>query len=86
MTEKEDKLFKFLLECNRRCNIPDLNSFVANIKDGMVYVECRGYETYIESRTYNENQNEHKTKWAGTTIAAANRLEMLGMDFNSIEI
>lgn len=81
---KGDKIFKLLLKCNRNTNKPDKHSFVANIENGTVYVECRGFEIYIESRIYGEQ--EKVVRWSGSTIAAANRLEKLGIDLISIEM
>lgn len=82
--DNNEKLFKFLLKCNRNHNTPDLHSFTAKIRNGTVFVDCRGYETYVESIIYDKNGNEKKSKFVGTTIAAANRLEMLGIDLDSI--
>jgi len=81
-----DKIFKLLNQCNRNHSTPDLHSFVASIPHGSVFVDCRGFEVYIESTTYNENAKEHRTQWAGTLMAAANRLEKMGIDLLSIEI
>lgn len=82
----DDKIFKFLQKCNLQHATPDLHSFKANIKNGVVFVDCRGYETFIESITYDTDGNEISQRFVGTTIAAANRLEMLQMDFNSIDM
>lgn len=82
----DDKIFKFLQKCNRQHATPDLHSFKANIKNGVVFVDCRGYETFIESITCDTDGNEISQRFVGTTIAAANRLEMLQMDFNSIDM
>ncbi len=82
----KDELHKFLLKCNRRHETPDMHSFKANIKDGVVFVDCRGFEVYVESITYDAAGNEKRTQFAGTTIAAANRLEMLQIDLDSIEM
>lgn len=80
-----DLIFKFLQKCNTNANKPDLHSFKAKIKGGVVFVECRGYEVFIESYTY-DKRNEICNRWVGTTIAAANRLEKLGIEFNSIDM
>lgn len=76
-----DKIFKFLQKCNTNCHKPDLHSFTARINGGIVYVECRGYDVYIESQIFDK-----KTQWVGTTVAAANRLEMLGIEFDTIDM
>ena len=81
---KADEIFKLLQKCNRNSNKPDLHSFRADIQDGTVYVECRGFEIYIESRIYGEQ--EKVCRWVGNTISAANRLAMLNMDLLSVEM
>ena len=80
--EYGDKIFKRLQWHNSRIHIPDLHSFVADIENGRVFVECRGYEI-IESRTYKDDVETVNT-WCGTIIAAANRLELLKIDLDSI--
>ena len=81
-----DKVFKLLTKMNRQPLKKDLHTFKAKIKNGVVWVECRGYEIFIETYLYDEKGNETRTQWAGTTIAAANRLELLEIDFDTIEI
>lgn len=81
-----DKIFKFLQRCNRYAHTPDLHSFKAKIEKGTVWVECRGFEVFIESRTYDSKGAETIKSWAGSTIAAANRLELLKMDFSTIDM
>lgn len=83
---EKERLFKFMQRCNRMWSTPDLHSFKANIKNGYVWVECRGYETYVESHTYDADGNEQITRFVGTTVAATNRLEMLGIEFDSIDM
>lgn len=82
-----DAIFFFLtkLQINKHVNEP--HSFKAKIRDGEVHVECRGYEVYIES-SYQIPNSERKMidRFAGTTVAAANRLEALGIEFESIEM
>lgn len=85
MTEG-DKIFKFLQNCNKQRHTPDLHSFKAKIEKGTVWVECRGFEVFIESLTYNDKGLEIRTPWVGNTVAAANRLELLKMDFNTIDM
>ncbi len=80
-----DKIFKLLHQCNKDSDKPDLHSFIANIKDGTVFVECRGYEVYIDS-TLRGGNGEKKSRWVGTTTAASNKLEMLGIDLQSVDI
>lgn len=82
----KETIFTILQKMNRKAKTADLHSFEANIKSGVVFVECRGYEVFIKSFVYDDKGEETRTEWTGTTIAAANRLEMLGIDFDSIEV
>lgn len=83
-----DRIFKFLQKCNRNHYVPDLHSFQAKINGGTVYVDCRGFEVYIETHIFDKNTTDifKKSQWVGTTIAAANRLEKLGMDLDTIDM
>lgn len=81
---KSDEIFKLLQKCNRNSYKSDLHSFTADIQGGTVYVECRGFEVYIESRIYGEQEKVYH--WTGNTMAAANRLAMLNMDLLSVEM
>jgi len=84
--EQRDRIFKLLQKLNRKPLKEDLHSFRAKIKNGIVFVECRGYEIYIESFEYDKNGKETRKTWAGVPIASANRLYELGLDLESIEI
>lgn len=77
----KDNLLKLILSCCKDYNKPDMHSFIAKIKNGTVVVECRKNEVYIQE--YYENKIN---KFAGLPVAAANRLEMLGIDYESIEV
>ena len=81
-----DMIFKWLQKCNKNARKPDLHSFKANIKNGVVWVDCRGYEVFMESFIRDKDGNEIRTPWAGTVMAAANRLEKLGMILGSIDM
>jgi hypothetical protein len=81
---KSDEIFKLLQKCNRNSNKPDLHSFTADVQNGTVYVECRGFEVYIESRIYGEREKVYR--WVGNTMAAANRLAALNIDLLSVEM
>ena len=78
-----DKIFKFLQKRQKNCNKADLHSFTINTTApcGKAFVECRGYEIYIELHA-----SENVDRWVGTTVAAANRLEKFGADYLSIEL
>lgn len=80
----EDKILKLLQKCNIAANKSDEHSFMASVQNGTVWVECRGFEVYIESRIYGEQGKV--SRWVGTTVAAANRLEMMNIDLSSIEL
>lgn len=77
-----DKIFKLLQSLERNVNTPDLHSFKANTKNGVVFVEARPGGIYISEMRADETRGE----WAGLAIACANRLEMLGVDLDSVEI
>ena len=77
-----DKIFKLLQTLERNINKPDLHSFKARIKNGVVFVEARRGEVYISEMRADTTH----VGWAGTYMAAANRLEMLGLDLDSVEI
>ncbi len=81
----QDKIYKLLLKCNRKHYEPDMHSFRADIKNGVAFVECRGHEIFIETRKY-ENGNENISQWAGSLLAATNKLELLQIDLLSVEI
>lgn len=81
-----DKIFKLLQKLGRNLHYPDIHSFKANTKDGVVFAEAREGEVYIRHIPNNAETASEYTDWAGTYIAAANRLEMLGLDLNSVEI
>lgn len=83
-TELSDRIFKFLQKCNKEAHISDMHSFEATVKGGKAWVECRGNEVFITHQVFTEKDNngeEVRHSWAGTTIAAANRLALLGMEF-----
>jgi len=81
-TSYGDKILKLLQKLERNVNSPDLHSFKANIKNGVVFVEARQGEVYISEMRYDTTH----VGWTGTYIIAANRLEMLGLDLDSVEI
>ncbi len=84
---KDERVFKFLEKCNRHHNTPDLHSFMAKTKAGFVWVDCKGHGNYLIELYSHTAMGEVKTsKIVSTTIAAAKCLEMLGIDFDSIEM
>lgn len=83
---KDERIFKLLQKCCRRHNVHDLHSFMADIKNGVVMVDCGEHKVFVESLIYDDLGNETRSEFAGTIIEAANRLEMLGIDLDSIEM
>lgn len=84
----EDLLWRQLNYCRKHINIPDLHSFVVNIKDGIAFVEVRyPSEVYIETKTQSDAEtNEKTTQWCGTMVAALNRLEKFEADPETISM
>lgn len=77
----KDNLFKLILSCCKDYNKPDLHSFTANIRNGTCVVDCRKNEVYIKEY-YEDKTNE----WIGLPVAAETRLQMLGIDYESIDM
>lgn len=80
-----EKIYKTLIEFNKKSNNPNMNSFNINTKRGTAYVECRGYEIYICESIYDNSGKEKQMQWIGSLLAAAQRLKMLGADLITIE-
>lgn len=83
--QSSDKLFRFILKCQKNYNKPDLHSFWININGGRAYVECRGYEVFMEIYIA-ATPEEKKIQWVGTAVAAANKLDLLGANYRTIEM
>lgn len=82
----DDKLFKFIINCSQNCDRNKFHAFTADIKHGKVYVKFRKSEVYIRSCVRAIDEKETITEWIGYPVAAANRLDLLGIDFESISI
>ena len=80
-----DRLFKIIQRCQKNWRKPDLHSFVVMINGGKAFVECRKNEVYIEARLYAIDHDE-VNQWCGTAVAAANRLTLLGADYETVDI
>lgn len=79
--ENGDVIFRLLQKCDHNVGATGLHSsFVAEIKDGTVFVNCRKDGVYVEAIITDVHDNNVTSQWVGTLIAAANRLDMLGMD------
>ena len=82
-----DKIFKILQGLKKQMHIPDLHSFKAKIKNGVAFVEyTMNDEIYIEYFIYDAQGNEKRYQWAGTLIAAANKLEALQIELETIDM
>lgn len=77
-----DRLFKLILRCQTNRYKPDSTSFRINIRDGEAYVEARDDGIYMEEHT----ASGAVYKSCGTAISAANRLDLLGADFESVKM
>lgn len=84
----EDIIWRQLNYCMKHLHIPDLHSFVVNIKDGIAFVEVRcPSEVYIETKTQSDTEtNEKTTQWCGTLVAALNRLKTIEADPETISM
>lgn len=84
----EDLLWRQLNYCRKHINIPDLHSFVVNIKDGIAFVEAQSSgEVFIETKTQSDTEKDEKTtQWCGTLVAALNRLKKFEADPETISM
>lgn len=84
---KKQYIEGFLKKCDRRHDTPDLHSFRAKIKDGVVYVDCRGYgEVFIVTYIYGSDGKETEQQFSESIAGAAERLQELEMDFDTIDM
>lgn len=83
MIEGKDRIFKFIMKCCRERYKPDLHTFFIDIDNGRAYVECREHEVYIALYF---TDNRPTSKWCGTPVAAANRLDEYGAIYETIDM
>ena len=76
-----EKLFKFILKCQRNHYKPDVHTFWIDINGGRAYVECRQNEVFVQSHT-----GGFVKEWCGTAVAATNRLERLDAVYETIDM
>ncbi len=83
-----DKLLKLLQRCRRQWYIPDLHSFKARIKDGVVFVECGTGGVDIDAITYDKTGKEIRKCWrTGTALKdAIEVLVSLEIDLMTVEM
>lgn len=83
-----DALLKLLQRCRRQWYKPDLHSFRAQIKDGVVFVECDWDGVDIDAFTYDKKGNEHRNFWRlGTALNdAIDVLEKLEINLDTVSM
>lgn len=82
MIDNNDRIFKFILKAQRNHNEPDIHSFFIDFDGGRAYVEGQLDGLYMKEY-YN---NGLESEFCGTAIAVANRLEMLGAKYETIDM
>lgn len=78
-------ILKRLQKLHRMRHKPDLHSFKAKIKNGVVYVESEEDAIFMEFFTYDDAGNETRARWVGSVAGAARELESRGIDLASVE-
>ena len=86
--EAKEKIYNLLKYCHRRKHIPDLHSFVANIKGGRVWVDCGGSEISISQIDFSTDggPEKHSTWHFESMLKAVDRLAALNMDLDSVSM
>ena len=86
--EAKEKIYNLLKYCHRRKHIPDLHSFVANIKGGRVCVDCGGSEISISQVDFSTDggTEKHSTWHFEDILKAVDRLYAIGMDLDSVSM
>lgn len=80
-----DAILKLLQRFHRMRHKPDLHSFKALIKNGVVFVEAQWDGFSVDFFTYDDAGNETREHWAGSTAKTAHELERRGLDLDSVE-
>lgn len=81
----DNSILKLLQKLHRMRHKPDLHSFKAKIKAGVVYVEAEEDAIFIAAFTYDAAGKETRTRWAIPIEVAADKLEKLGIDLATVE-
>lgn len=82
---KNSAILNLLERLLRRRHIPDLHSFKAKIKNGVVFVDAQWDGFHIDFITYDGAGNETRESWVGSAFLAARELESRGLDLTSVE-
>lgn len=77
------ELFKIIQKMERNYNTPDLHSCTAKAKKCSVFVEVHFPGEILISESY---YNGEYKQFCGNVMQITNRLEMLGIDINTIEM
>ena len=85
---RREAIIQLLQRCRRQWYIPDLHSFRASIKDGVVFVECDIDGVDIDAITYDKKGNEIRNSWRlGTALNdAIDILERLEIDLDTVSM
>lgn len=84
---KHEAIIKLLQRCRRQWFKPDLHSFRARIKDGVVFVECDPSGVVIDARVYEKGEEVCKSWRTGVALSdAAEILASLEIDLATVEM
>ena len=78
-------IIKMLEKIYRMRHKPDLHSFKAKTRDGIVYVEAEEEGIFVESITYDAEGKERRERWVRPIAVTAIELEVMGIDLTSVE-
>jgi hypothetical protein len=84
---KHEGILNLLQRCRRQWYKPDLHSFKARIKDGVVFVDCDQDGVNIDAITYDKKGNEIHESWrTGRALCdAVEILAQLEIDLVTVE-
>ena len=71
-----EAILNLLQKCRRQWYKPDLHSFKARIKNGVVFVDCDQDSVRIDAVTYDKKGNEIRESWT-TGRALRDAVEIL---------
>lgn len=79
---EDDHIFRLLMKIKKNIHKDDLHSFKININNGVAFVEAQN-DSEVIIRVYRDDQQQI---YALPYIAAANKLDQLGADYNTVEM
>lgn len=80
-----DNILKLLQKLHKMRHKPDLHSFKAKIKSGVVFVEAEEDAIFMEIFIYDADGHENRERWVGAITEAATKLERLEIDPATVE-